>query len=472
VQKEEHKEQQAAAFKNQQREIAHLQKFVDRFGAKASMASRAKSKEKQIERLKDVAVDEPEDDIRRISFRFPQPARSGLKVVTLTGVRQAYGDHVVYRHLDFQAERGERLVLVGPNGAGKSTLLKILAGNLPIQGGTRELGSNVTAGYFAQNRLDNLDARRTVMEEAMEMRNVNPAVTEQMARRILGGFLFRKDDVFKKVSVLSGGEKSRLALARLLLAPPNLLLMDEPTTHLDIASIDALVNALKQYEGTLIFISHDVHFIRSVANKVLHVASGRLTPYAGNYDYYLDKSKASNAREALTARFTDERPPETVRPAANAASAASNGSFSPAHASANGTSSAAVGANGAAGAGAGSLASGGSAGGRLGGGSSGAPPVRSGPKTKEQKRAEAEARAARSAPLRALKAKVTALEKEIADLEARQAELTAALEAPETYTEHGRAQTLNRELSTTVDRIRGATTNWERASGELARMEA
>jgi ATP-binding cassette subfamily F protein 3 len=447
VQKEEHKEQQAAAFKNQQREIAHLQKFVDRFGAKASMASRAKSKEKQIERLKDVAVDEPEDDIRRISFHFPQPARSGLKVVTLAGVRQAYGEHVVYRHLDFQAERGERLVLVGPNGAGKSTLLKILAGTLPIQGGTRELGSNVTAGYFAQNRLDNLDARRTVMEEAMEMRNVNPAVTEQMARRILGGFLFRKDDVFKKVAVLSGGEKSRLALARLLLAPPNLLLMDEPTTHLDIASIDALINALRQYEGTLIFISHDVHFIRSVANKVLHVASGRLTPYAGNYDYYLDKSKASNAREALTARFTDERPPETVR-APSVAPSGSNGSSA--------QSGAKFGTNG----------------GGAPSPSAAAAPIRTGPKTKEQKRAEAESRAARSAPMRALKAKVTALEKEIADLEARQAELTAQLEAPETYTEHGRAQTLNRELSTTVDRLRGATTNWERASGELARMEA
>jgi ATP-binding cassette subfamily F protein 3 len=314
----------------------------------------------------------------------------------------------------------------------------------------------VTAGYFAQNRLDNLDARRTVMEEAMEMRNQNPAVTEQMARRILGGFLFRKDDVFKKVAVLSGGEKSRLALARLLLAPPNLLLMDEPTTHLDIASIDALVNALKQYEGTLIFISHDVHFIRAVANRVLHVASGRLTPYAGNYDYYLDKSKASNAREALTARFTDERPPETVRPSGGTPSSGANGN-----------SGAAVGRNGANGSsGSGASAVGASAAGGT------APVVRSGPKTKEQKRAEAEARAARSAPVRALKAKVTALEKEIADLEARQAELTAALEAPETYTEHGRAQTLNRELSTTVDRLRGATSNWERASGELARMEA
>ncbi len=279
-QKEEHHEQQAAVYKNQQREIAHLQKFVDRFGAKASLASRAKSKEKQIDRLREKAIEAPEDDIRRISFKFPQPPRSGLKVITLAGVRQAYGDHVVYHHLDFQAERGQRLVLVGPNGAGKSTLLKILAGAVPIQGGTRELGGNVQAGYFAQNRLDNLDLRLTVIEEAMSVREVNPDVTERLARTILGGLLFRKDDVFKKVGVLSGGEKSRLALAKLLLAPPNLLLMDEPTTHLDIASIDALVNALKQYTGTLIFISHDVYFIREIALQVLRVQAGKLTPYA------------------------------------------------------------------------------------------------------------------------------------------------------------------------------------------------
>ncbi|HOY55457.1 MAG TPA: ABC-F family ATP-binding cassette domain-containing protein, partial [Opitutaceae bacterium] len=263
--KEEHHAQQLAVFKNQQREIEHLQRFVDRFGAKASLATRAKSKEKQIARLQEDAVDAPEEDLVRIKFRFPQPPRSGLKVITLADVTQAYGDHVVYRGLNFLAERGQRMVLVGPNGAGKSTLLKILGGAIPIQGGTRELGSNVRAGYFAQNRGDNLNLQHTVLEEAMEMRSENPNVTEQLARTLLGGFLFRKDDVFKKVSVLSGGEKSRLALVKLLLAPPNLLLMDEPTTHLDIASIDALVAALKQYEGTLIFISHDVYFIRALA---------------------------------------------------------------------------------------------------------------------------------------------------------------------------------------------------------------
>jgi ATP-binding cassette, subfamily F, member 3 len=308
IEKEARKSQQVSLFKNQQREIAHLQKFVDRFGAKASMASRAKSKEKQIERLQDVAVDEPEDELKKVNFRFPQPSRSGLKVIKLLNVEQAYGDHVVYRNLEYIAERGQRIVLVGPNGAGKSTLLKILAGVVPIRGGERELGSNVTVGYFAQNRLDNLDASSTVLENVMELRTAENELTEQKARTILGAFLFRKDDVFKKVSVLSGGEKSRLALARLLVNPPNLLLMDEPTTHLDIPSIDSLVHALKQYEGTLIFISHDVYFIRAIAQTVLHVHAGRLTPYAGDYDYYLDKSKATNERAGLTAGFGDARP--------------------------------------------------------------------------------------------------------------------------------------------------------------------
>src|SRR5471030_363787 len=314
--KEARKDQQAAAFKNQQREIAHLQKFVDRFGAKASMASRAKSKEKQIERLEAVAVEEPQDELKRIHFKFPQPPRSGLKVIELKHVQQAYGDHAVYQDLNFTAERGQKIVLVGPNGAGKSTLLKILAGVVPIQGGTCEPGSNVVTGYFAQNRLDNLHASATVFENVMELRTNENQLTEQQARAILGAFLFRKDDVHKKVSVLSGGEKSRLALARLLVKPPNLLLMDEPTTHLDITSIDALVHALKQYEGTFIFISHDVYFIRALALNVLHVHSGRLTAYAGDYDYYLEKSRATNERAALTASIKDGRQLQNASPGA------------------------------------------------------------------------------------------------------------------------------------------------------------
>ncbi len=322
TEKEARKSQQAAAFKTQQREIAHLQVFVDRFGAKASMASRAKSKEKQIERLKEAAVEEPTEELKKMNFKFPQPPRSGLKVIELEHVQQAYGDFVVYKDLNFTAERGQGIVLIGPNGAGTSTLLKILAGVIPIQGGTRELGSNVVPGYFAQNRLDNLNPDATVFENVMELRTNENQLTEHQARAILGAFLFRKDDVHKPVSVLSGGEKTRLALARILVKPPNLLLMDEPTTHLDIQSIDALVHALKSYEGTLIFISHDVHFIKTLAKNVLHVHSGKLTPYAGNYDYYLDKSKSTDARAALTSGLSDSRPKQAAAPAKAAAPAA------------------------------------------------------------------------------------------------------------------------------------------------------
>ncbi len=408
--KDARKDQQAALFKNQQREIAHLQKFVDRFGAKASMASRAKSKEKQINRLKDVAVEEPWEDLKRINFRFPQPIRSGLKVVSLKHVDQAYGDHVVYQDLNFEAERGQKIVLVGPNGAGKSTLLKILADVIPIQGGERELGTNVVPGYFAQNRADNLKLDLTVLENVMELRTAENQLTEQQARAVLGGFLFRKDDVFKKTAVLSGGEKSRLALARLLVNPPNLLLMDEPTTHLDIPSIDALVNALKQYEGTFIFISHDVYFIRALAQTVLHVHSGRLTAYAGSYDYYLEKSKATNARAALTAGFTNAR-------------AALTAGFTDAR-----------------------------------------------PK---QANAPAPAAAPKPNPADAkkLRIEVGKLEQRVSELEAKQNELTAELEKPETYSHAGSAQHLNRELSATVDLLHAATVEWEKAATKLSQLE-
>ena len=421
-QREDHEAQQLAAWKNQQREVAHLQRFVDRFGAKATLASRAKSKEKQIAHILAEAIEAPEAEIARLHFRFPQPHRSGLRVVTLTGVSQAYGEHVVYRGLDFIAERGQRIVLVGPNGAGKSTLLKILAGVVPIQAGTIELGHNVRAGYFSQNRLDVLNPDHTVLVEAMEMRAFNPDLTEQTARTLLGAFLFRKDDVHKKIAILSGGEKSRLALARLLLAPPNLLLMDEPSTHLDIPSTDALIAALDAYEGTLIFISHDVYFIRALADHVLHVDAGRLTPYHGNYDYYLEKSRAVDARAALVSSrerpvLTNHQPGLAPNPEA------------------------------------------GPAGGRTG------------PKTREQRRAEAEARAAKYAGLKELRSRVAELEREISWLETRQTQLTAELEAPETYAEPGKPAALNREFTGVVDRLRAATADWESAAGSLETLE-
>lgn len=198
-----------------------------------------------------------------------------------------YGKMPLASGIALGANPGQILVLVGPNGAGKSTLLKILAGIIPIDSGKRIPGTTTRIGYFSQARTENLNPENTVLEEIMKC---NAEIREEEARSILGSFLFRRLDVEKRVSVLSGGEKSRLSLVKFLVDPPNLLLMDEPTTHLDLLSVEALVQALKHYEGTLVFISHDVHFIRSLAEKTLHVNRGTITTYAGGYDYYLEKS--------------------------------------------------------------------------------------------------------------------------------------------------------------------------------------
>jgi ATP-binding cassette subfamily F protein 3 len=313
--------------------------------------------------------------------------------------------------MEFEAERGQRVVLVGPNGAGKSTLLKILGSVLDPQQGTRELGHNVKAGYYSQYRVEMLDLTRTVLEEALDTPS---RVTEQFVRTLLGSFLFIGDDVFKKVSVLSGGEKSRLALVKLLLDPPNLLLMDEPTTHLDMSSIDALLYALDQFEGTLVFISHDVYFIRALANHVVHVSGGRLTHYPGGYQYYLDKTKASSARAALTSSGRGTDSPvrgRTEKPAA--------------------------------------------------------PPV----DRKEQKRLEAEQRQARSKAKKDQQQAVHDLEKKIQGIETRQAEITAELEKPETYQAGGRMMDLNREMRHNADDLVELTGKWEKAAAKLAEIE-
>ncbi len=404
VQRAASEAQLLSAYKNQQREIAHMMDFVTRFRAKASKAAQAQSKLKAVERMD--KIEAPIDDNAKVSFTFPQPQRSGQRVIRLEGIHQAYGQNVVYRGLDFEAERGQRIVLVGPNGAGKSTLLKILGDAIKPQAGTRELGHNVKAGYYSQYRVEMLDPTRTVLEEGLD---TPQRVTEQSVRTLLGSFLFRGDDVFKKVNVLSGGEKSRLALVKLLLDPPNLLLMDEPTTHLDMNSIDALIYALEQYEGTLIFISHDVYFIRALAKHVIHINAGVLTPYAGDYQYYLDKTKAVSAREALTAGAKPET--KVVQPRSNV-------------------------------------------------------------DRKEQKRLEAEQRQARSGKRKGQQQLVYQLEKKIQEFEQRQTELTAELEKQETYDSPGRAAQVNRELVEVQDELAKATKAWEEAETKLAAIDA
>lgn len=407
VQRDANAAQQLAAFKNQQKEIAKLQEFADRFRAKASKAAQAQSKLKQIDRMD--KIEAPENDTRTMKIRFPQPERSGQRVITLKNVAHAYGDVEVYKDLNFEAERGQRLVLVGPNGAGKSTLLKLLAAVLPVKTGTRELGLNVKVGYYAQHRVEMLTMSKTVLEEALDTPN---RVPEQQVRTILGSFLFSGDDVFKNVSVLSGGEKSRLALVKLLLNPPNLLLMDEPTTHLDMPSIDALISALMDYEGTLIFISHDVYFIRKLAKQVLHISAGQLKLYHGDYQYYLDKTSAVSAREALTA---GEGLPQAAKPVV----------------------------------------------------ADEAPQMTS----KERRRVEAEARQQRSRELKAEQAKVASLEKQIVELERRQKELTEELEAQTTYQNPGRAVAVNRELIHVVEDLTIATAEWEIAAKRLEQIQ-
>ena len=406
-QKAAREEQQWAAYKSQQREIAELQRFIDRFRAKASKAAQAQDRIKQLDRM--VKVEAPERDEATVSFSFPQPKRGGERVITVEAVKQAYGSHVVYERLDLEIERGRRCVLVGPNGSGKSTLLKILAGMLPIETGSITPGHNLTHGYFAQQRTEMLDIKRTVLAEAMHGENTVP---EQAVRTILGSFLFRGDDVFKPVGVLSGGEKSRLALVKLLLNPPNFLLLDEPTTHLDMPSIDALIGALKQYQGTLLFVSHDVHFIRALASTVLHISAGKLTPYAGDYTYYLEKSGSLSERAALVApgNYRPEAVEETTQ----------------------------------------------------------APRVKMGMKEiKEMRRAEAELRKAANKIRRDGEARLKATEESIAELEARQSTLSAELENPVTLS-GGRANLLNRELSTIQHRLMETMEVWENLTAKLA----
>jgi ATP-binding cassette subfamily F protein 3 len=421
VQREAHEQQLLAQFKHQEREIGRLMDFVNRFRAKNTKAAQAQSKLKQIDRME--KIEAPTSDDKKIGFKFPQPQRSGQRVIKLENIHQAYGENVVYRGMNFEAERGQRIVLVGPNGAGKSTLLKILADVLQPQSGTRTLGHNAKSGYYSQYRVDQLNLERTVLDEALD---TPQRVTEQNVRTLLGCFLFRGDDVFKKVDVLSGGEKSRLALVKLLLDPPNLLLMDEPTTHLDMASIDALAYALDQFEGTLIFISHDVYFIRALANHVVHVNAGQLTPYPGGYQYYLDKTKAESERAALTAGGS-VRPPVT-RP---------SGSHAPSGGEGRGEGAAAA----------------------------------SSASRKEQKRLEAESRNARSKGRKAQQQIVHELEKQIQQLEQKQTELTAELEKHETYEAPGRAMQVNRELVGVQEDLATLTSQWDTEATKLAGLE-
>jgi ATP-binding cassette subfamily F protein 3 len=274
-----------AAAQAQEREIARVQRFVDRFRAKATKARQVQSRLKQLERVQQV---ERERDAKRIRFHFPQPEPSGRLVFDLKAVGKSYGAKTVYRALDFRVERGQRVALLGENGAGKSTLLKILDGVLPIDHGERQVGYGVSLHYFAQHQADVLNPAHTVLDALQE---VVPNADLPWLRAVAGTFLFHGDDQFKPISVLSGGERSRVALARMLLNPANTLLLDEPTNHLDPASVDVLTDALLDFPGTIVFISHDPVFLTRMATRVVEIEDGRALDYIGDYEYYLWKQE-------------------------------------------------------------------------------------------------------------------------------------------------------------------------------------
>jgi ATP-binding cassette subfamily F protein 3 len=389
-------DQLEAAAKNQARRAAQLELFINRFRYKKSLASRVQSKVKMLEKME--RVDAPSRARKKMNLIFPTPPRSGRVVIELAELGFGYGDLQVYEGLDFVVERGQKVALVGPNGAGKSTLLKLIAGALTPQAGERRLGHNVALGYFAQHQIEALTLDNTVLQE---LRKAVPPGVDVDARRLLGRFLFSGDAVEKRVAVLSGGEKTRLALAKLLVSPVNLLCLDEPTNHLDMWSRDVLEEALQQYDGSLVLITHDRHLIRNVANHTVEVVNGRVTHYQGDYDYYLSKKE----------------PEESVveRPSASRA------------------------------------------------------PLRaSGPKTKEQKRVEAEARAA----TKNLRERIAKLERRLESLNAELAQMEAAFADPNFYASADDVADLTKTYEARKRRRSELESEWAEAVESLEMAEA
>ncbi|RKG79232.1 ABC transporter ATP-binding protein [Corallococcus sp. CA049B] len=394
---------QARAEKVEQRR-AELQGFIDRFGAKATKAKQAQSRAKMLAKLEKVQVLEERQTMK---FRFPEVERSGRDVVLMEDITKRYGPLTVYDGLNARLERGQRIAVVGANGAGKTTLLKMVAGELAPDTGKVTLGHNVVVGYYAQHHADKLDRHNTIIEEVRPLAADKP---ESYVRGVLGAFLFSGDDVDKPIGVLSGGERARVALAKLLLIPSNFLLMDEPTNHLDLDSSEMLIEALKLYGGTLLFVSHNRSFINNLCTHVWEVADGKLTSHAGNLDEYLYHQ-------------------EQLRLMAEGADTG-----------------AASGKGAAAGAG----------------------PV----SEKDRKRLEAEARQRRSVVEGPIKKEIAKLEERIAKVEAEQKERETQLADPVLYNDFARAKPLMDAHRTGKEELEDLYARWEAAQEKLAAAQA
>jgi ATP-binding cassette subfamily F protein 3 len=387
--------------KNQQREIEKTKLFINRFRAQANKASQVQSRIKQLEKIEVIEI---EDDDAVLDFRFPPPPQSGHLVAKLERAAKRYGALTVFEGFDFEITRGEKIAVVGPNGAGKSTFCRLITGTETPDAGQHTLGQKVAASFFSQNHADELDPTRTVLEtvESAATREAAPTV-----RNLLGCFLFRGDDVFKQVGVLSGGERSRVALVRMLVAPANFLILDEPTNHLDLQSQDVLQRALRDYPGSVIIVSHNRAFLDPIVTKTLEFRQGRPPLlYHGNVSYYLEKLAADQARVA-----------GTTGPAASSASAAA------------------------------------------------APASR-----KDQRRAGAELREKRARLLKPLEAELTALEASIAEMEAAQATLAAHLSEPQTAADPARFRETSLAIQAVSGKLETSYSRWGELSDEIERL--
>ncbi|MGB9616183.1 MAG: ABC-F family ATP-binding cassette domain-containing protein [Desulfomonilaceae bacterium] len=390
-----------ASYRNQQEKIKKIQAFINQNRVKARTASRVQSRVKMLEKMELVQLPQRTKTVR---FSFPQPTRSGKRVVEMRNVVKRYGDREVYRGLNLYIDRGDRIGLVGPNGAGKSTLMKMLAGVIPYDEGSIQYGQNVNVGYFAQIHSESLNSEITVLEEAC---SVGPKLPEQEVRNLLGAFLFSGDDVLKKVKVLSGGEKSRLALTKILLNPPNFLLMDEPTNHLDIPACEVLERALEQYQGTLVLISHDRRLLDQVCNAIIEIQDGSVERYVGNYSDYSSKKNATNLQN------DQPRVPQPLYAAQSAG------------------------------------------------------PTTEKTSKKERRRLEAHARSMLFRKQQPLKREIEQLEALLAEKEARKREIEAQLSDPSIYDQKEKLRALLEESPVLDGAIRELELRWEELQGQL-----